>query len=534
LLRRRSVDLTIIIFLVSAFSGTLVAYQKPDAQTRFLMLAGAAAAYVLITHIPPGRFWNGVRVVELAILGLSLSVFILRLWPGGEPSFRTADLARVVHRHGLGLDSGVISGWIAVLFPISIAHLDLVGRLHQQFRPLSLLVLAVGLVALVLGGSTSALLAFILIFGVNSLGWKKQAPRRSRLAVVMLLVPAILLGTWFSTDSSVWQRMVAEVASRWDLALEGWALFTDFPITGTGLGSFPGIYAGYIRELPVFYYGSSQNLYLDVAIEQGVVGLAALMVLLLTSLSLLLRKEGAVWTRVQGGRELRWAIICSLLTIIVLGFMDDAFYAGAGGFMLFVVPGCAVALAKEIDAKASANLHPPRRQGRYVAGTVLVAALAVIITNWSSLVSRAYSNLGALRMAQIELQNWPRDRWFIFLVDPRLSDPQDAFKRSLAFDPNNRTAEHRLGMLAISNLDFQEARLHLETAFQIDPWHRGVRKALGFVYAWQGETVLAEAMLKDIPEAQQELKGYAIWWIRRGEPQFADLSSETIAVLGVP
>ena len=69
-----------------------------------------------------------------------------------------------------------------------------------------------------------------------------------------------------STDNNYGTNARAELLGR------GAYFLVDYPITGAGLASFPGLYSQYILVIPQFYYINSYNLFLDVAIEQGVAG----------------------------------------------------------------------------------------------------------------------------------------------------------------------------------------------------------------------------------------------------------------------
>ena len=60
----------------------------------------------------------------------------------------------------------------------------------------------------------------------------------------------------------------------------------DFPFTGGGLGAFSGLYSTYILVIFVPLFTYSHNFFLDVAVEQGWFGLAALVVMLVGSAGL--------------------------------------------------------------------------------------------------------------------------------------------------------------------------------------------------------------------------------------------------------
>src|SRR6185369_12473067 len=55
----------------------------------------------------------------------------------------------------------------------------------------------------------------------------------------------------------------------------------DYPITGAGLASFPGLYSQYVLVIPYPFLTDSYNTFLDVGIEQGVIAGAILIALYL-------------------------------------------------------------------------------------------------------------------------------------------------------------------------------------------------------------------------------------------------------------
>lgn len=90
------------------------------------------------------------------------------------------------------------------------------------------------------------------------------------------------------------------------------------------------------------------------------------------------------------------------------------------------------------------------------------------------------------------------------------------FQRALMIDPADRTANHRLGLIAMSERDYESAETYLEAAYREDPNNRGIIKVLGFCTAWLGDYDRSFEFLKQIPEAEQELEVYAWWWQSQG------------------
>jgi tetratricopeptide (TPR) repeat protein len=148
-----------------------------------------------------------------------------------------------------------------------------------------------------------------------------------------------------------------------------------------------------------------------------------------------------------------------------------------------------------------------------------------------SLLSAWYADLGAVQMSQVELAAFPSGKWDDGSQVAALSPAEDLFEQALQLDPNNRTAHHRLGLIATLRRDFPTALAHLEKAHQLDPSHRGIRKSLGYTYVWLGKFDLARQVLAQIPEAQQELDVYIWWWGTQSRPDLSAQAKEATLIL---
>ena len=60
--------------------------------------------------------------------------------------------------------------------------------------------------------------------------------------------------------------------------------------------------------------------------------------------------------------------------------------------------------------------------------------------------------------------------------------------------------------------DYSVATDYLEQAYAAAPYHRGIKKSLGYCYVWLGLYSEAATLLRDIPEAGEEIKTYIWWW----------------------
>jgi lipopolysaccharide biosynthesis regulator YciM len=141
------------------------------------------------------------------------------------------------------------------------------------------------------------------------------------------------------------------------------------------------------------------------------------------------------------------------------------------------------------------------------------------------------ANIGAVQMAQVELTDWPTNKWDDGRTLPELQPAKQLFHQALKLDPANRTAHHRLGMIAMLERDYETAVVHLEEANRVDEAHIGIRKSLAFSYVWNNQNEEAQPLLAEIPEAQSELEVYSWWWTSQDRNDLAEQAAQMLAQL---
>jgi tetratricopeptide (TPR) repeat protein len=293
-------------------------------------------------------------------------------------------------------------------------------------------------------------------------------------------------------------------------------LIEDFPFTGGGLSSFPGLYSWYIRVTPQYIWPHGHNAYGDIALEQGVLGFVAMAWIAIASIWWLL---GAA----QQGPEklLALAAVSSLSITLIHGLVSDNIYHGNMAVFMFVAPGIAVALREALlDAVPAVKVPPAQPSGKSRSWVALAVALvALLVLGFlfrRQALATLYANLGATRMARIELARYGSGQWDDAVDVAGLAPAEALFTRALALDPRNGTAYHRMGLIALERRDFPEAVRYLEQARALDPGHWGISKALAYAYAWTGQYDRAVPLMQWNPDVQEELAELALHWRRQG------------------
>jgi Flp pilus assembly protein TadD len=114
----------------------------------------------------------------------------------------------------------------------------------------------------------------------------------------------------------------------------------------------------------------------------------------------------------------------------------------------------------------------------------------------------------------------------------RLDTAVAHFETALTHDLFNPTAHYRLGLVAMQRQDFETAVAHFTVAEQTIPNHRGLRKALGYSYAWLGDVETAVDYLRAKEEVPQELDTYVWWWQNQERPDLARQAGIVGQILG--
>ena len=295
------------------------------------------------------------------------------------------------------------------------------------------------------------------------------------------------------------------------------ALVIDYPFTGSGLGSTMMVFSTYVMLLHVGYITHAHNLFLQMAIEQGLPGLLAFAGLFVAAgWRLMARADGR-------SQVFRLAAIASLVALAVHGMVDAGVYTSKAVPVLFLPLGFAFgATVTQGSGGGSRPSAPPAQHALSTAAltSVLILTFALVTAFALALLpaSRAafQANLGALAQTRAELSRYRWPEWPI----------QDALRRSpevdlepaiaryeaaLALDPDNVTANRRLGQIELSRGQYGAATDHLENALAAAPWQRATRQLLGESYAINGQTELAAKLWRTMDLAQGQLAA-RLWW----------------------
>jgi tetratricopeptide (TPR) repeat protein len=427
----------------------------------------------------------------------------------------------------------IAGGLIAVLAPFMLALLIDAWKKRRGWRMLYALATGgMAAIGLLMSSSRAAWLALGLALG----GWllwglcgalARGDLRRQRLLFIAAATFLLCAGAALALRipgglKGLLNRLPGHEStiSRLEIIHYSLRLVRDFPYTGGGLESFAGLFSRYIKVEPNFIISYGHNLSLDVALEQGLPGLAAFLAIL----------AGAAWLLLTGkrGHGLHGMVLAALLVMLVHGLVDDPLYGNRGTPFLFLVPGLVVMVTGARRQRPS-PLKRVTLASSLLVGILLAAILAYTFRR--PLLSTMYADRGAVEMARVELAGFPTGKFDDGSRAAELAPAESLFTKALALDPGNVTANYRLGLAALLRRDFPAAQTSLEKAYSADPGHRGVQKSLGYCYVWLGQLERAGQVLSGIPEARREMEAYVSWWQEQGRPDLARWAGEMVAGL---
>jgi hypothetical protein len=522
-------DFALLGFLASAFLAVGTAYDRPSAWVKLLAIVASVAVCALLARSTVRGTSNAAMLGGLLCLPLTTAIllrgFAAEVTPGGIG--QTWPI--------LGIDEETSVGLLTILMPFEIAGAAYLWGQARSARWLWAGACLMSATALLVAGSAGSAVALLVAAGV--LSWRALAARsgaRIGWGVAALGLAGLLAVVAGVAISGGLAGARATLSSRISVAQAALWLAQDFRFLGAGLQSFSGLFSRYILVEPFPYYRQSYNLFLDLTVQQGLLGLSCYVAVLAGAFR-------AVWcspTPDSGdGRRflfVRHATLACLVVGLALGIVHDPFQAPLGAAFLFLGPGLAFGLAR--GAVSRQPLSPVPVGVASAAGSqrpsvwavslgAFAAVTAVGAWPWRNVPADLAANIGAVQMAQSDLRGWPADRGPVMFANESPASAGWWFRTALRLDPHHRVANHRLGLMAMQARDFESASALLHTAWEQGQSHRGVRKALGYCYVWLGELDRAEALLRQVPEAAQELRWYARWWQARGDPHLADLSA---------
>lgn len=555
ILPRTPFDLPILIFLFSGFIGYRASYDPAASLPKFLLLVGSVLVYYAIVSLRHARKRLDLAVWFYILCGATASVYFI-----AQTNFDVSPTkSEILTRLGVGLNAilprltnqtphpNIVAGVLEIVLPFAVLlTLELLKRrlwLAAMAGICTVLIVS-GLMLTTSRGAWLAIGTVLSCLVVVRLVW--MLLRRTPLAVrrpllldscLALFLALVVLGKFHFGNLLDPLGMDGDVRSRFELYRQTWELVQEYPFTGAGLGVFPLVFSAYVLLVDAPFYAHAHNVFLAIWIEQGILGIAALVWLWI---------EFARWS--WGNRKTwNWLTTAGFVAACIWllhGLVDNPIY-GSRALPLLFAPFAFALASVEYDSQAVVPRQSRSQRGRNRISRIgfAVACIAVgllLVARWNQWAGMFYANLGAVLQTKAELALYRFDKppieiHSIMEIRQSLATgsalPQDLFRTALAYDASNAAAQRRLGLIALSSRNFDEAVRHLETAWQLDPDSRATRKGLGYAFAWRGDVNQAQQLLQPLPETPLELSDDIWWWRLRNRPDLAENAQRALHLI---
>jgi putative inorganic carbon (HCO3(-)) transporter len=336
---RSSLDIPIILFIAACLVAALASREKVSSLRHLRNLPLFGVVYVLgclATQERLGRRLYAALVcagAASAAYGLALHYVGLG---GGDPE-------RVRGSFSTPMTFGSI---LVVL--CSLAFAVLIGRgIGRGFRAAVAVAAAVTFAALLVSFTRSAWIGTFVsvVIILACLRPKLLVPFAAAIVVLLLFLPPV----YRERVRTMWNPTFGTNVQRLEMYEASWRMFKDHPILGVGTMDLGNLYRQYKPPTAVFVHGHMHNNFIQIAVQMGIVGLAAFVFLLVAFYRLLVRNLRLGLPPPE--RAFVVGSIGAVTGFLVDGLFDWNFGDAEAVTMLFIVVGANLALANRARRK---------------------------------------------------------------------------------------------------------------------------------------------------------------------------------------
>ncbi len=536
---KNGLEVPIVLFIISAAIATWIAFDRPTATLQFArILAGCAMFYAVIDSSQNVRRWTAAFLVMAAVV---LAIY----WPiqhdfSAQPAkFEpVTQLGLWINSHlprvdfsfltGSAIHANVAAGTLLLAIPFGV-YLSWVWRRAGRTVPA---ILSIGATLIITGGllmtgSRGAWLGLVGASLIAGLVWIQRRwffnPRDRSFFWITASLGTITFVIYLILTSSLGVLVnqipdpTGSLVSRTLLWRQGMSLIRDYPFTGSGLKTFWLVHPTYALLSNLRFLQHAHNSFLEVWIEQGILGAIALLAGTLVV---------ATWawdalSRVDV-RACAYAGLFSLTAVALHGLFDVVFYIER----TLPLIGLALGFAWYASFYSHVGEIAPVINRRYVwIGGIILAVLFLSVFFFNHEILSAWnSNMGAIDQNRAELPFYAPQHYDSLSMDQirrstDLSQTENGFNQALNYNNSNATALHRLTQIEMSRREFNLALEHMQTAW--DSGHRDDVTRLLYADALvaDGQPSPAADVVRNIPRAEGRLM-YQSWYRYRQDQDY--------------
>jgi O-antigen ligase len=232
----------------------------------------------------------------------------------------------------------------------------------KMFLRLSLCVLVIALTTTHSRMGNTAFFSSLLVAGGIGLALSRHAPRNTVILLASLVaIDLLIVGSWFGVEqlaARMQETTTAEVAEREEPAKYALNLLRDYPVFGSGPGSFYVAFQRYRPASVTSYYDEAHNDYVQLACESGLLGFMALGTFVAMALGAALLAQ---WRRRDPlMRGMSFACIMGVTAILIHSWVDFNLQipANATYFMILCALGW---ISLNLDRAPSRRAEAPEK-----------------------------------------------------------------------------------------------------------------------------------------------------------------------------
>jgi len=358
---------------------------SPRATQQYLLklLAYAAVFFVVINHYRDReRVERLVRaIVYLAFFLVLFALLQKATWNGRifwlYPIEAHAESARNFSIWGPFINRNHFAGYLEMVIPLGLALVifhaaetktspqdSLAGKLAGLLSSRRLTRIGLwGGMCLVMAGaifmtlSRGGIIAFLLSTAVLFLLARMRRGLKKRVGPLVFVGLALLLmimtAGWDKIEERFEQLGEEQHLRRADVWLDSTRIVKDFPLLGTGFGTYGNIYPAYQTHSSTTFYDHAHNDYVEMLTDMGIVGFAAFGVLSAAFLVLVFRQWLArhrAYVKAMGAGGL-----ASCAAMLIHGLTDFNLHIPSNAMLLAVVAGLTWSIVFNVGREGTAD-----------------------------------------------------------------------------------------------------------------------------------------------------------------------------------
>jgi len=543
---------------VSPAEGATISLHPSATQLAIFQFLACFALFILVITLLR-RYSSRIKLAwVLCIIGVLLSlVGLYQRWSGTQEIYGFWDSVHGGVHFGPFVNRNHFAGYLVMVIPVSASLIFIrkfsptrtrsrsrehPARAFSYLQVLALCSVLIMLAALLSSLSRGGLVGVAVAACVMSgLAWKKAETRKAGTICAAIFVVGFFLGASVAGPELAHRlhELYRDVTNPMDTgralaAKRTLLLFKQFPLFGTGLGTFRSVFPSVqTPELGKGIWEYAHNDWLQLLAETGLAGMVLAVVFGVTLGGLMYRRIGR--NRTGSGWWLTVGAAASLCGMVAHGLVDFNLHIPSNSFLASVIVGLGCVSALSVRRQRRRRAHIKRSPGLAVTALVCIAVAML----WASVV--AINHLRADVLVRVEAAGlsdahrlmraaaaWPLDARAPFKLSKLLEaegkgghDPASASRLyraallcarlAVRLDPANAQYQESLGWLRVwaggspTREDLQAAETHLKRAVELDPAWPDWAMSLAQFYLKTGRFSAADQYFRRAMEADPTL-----------------------------